>query len=868
MTVTFWNLFQLLVVNVTVSGMMVAVADNDYTYLGSAIDVNVIKHGDKIYAVVASNDESVHLLDITDPSNINELRHPNPQSNSGGNNFNNGAGGTEAVPYVTIDGKLHFILSWGTSDAIQSFHIHNNGRLDERAATVDNIKMDHAAGLIIYTLQIRCDAAPKAVLVQGDHGSVGCLGTKIIGMDDEDRAVLERGDPVQRQYAAVIGQHSHSIRIVDVTDPNDLGMPALKGQITDDSSTLLRGPIDIAYYQTNNRHYAVVAASQESGIQIVDITDPNNPTAAGKLADTDDLEMKGADGVAIYSVGGRTYVVVTGNSDDGIQIVDITDPNNIFPTGKLQDTDILELDNPRGVAVHQIGDRYYAVVAAAHDDGIQAVDVTDPYNPVPKGKVGDTTSAELDGATGIDTFSIGNRHYVVVASLTDHGVQIIEMAVLTADARGDRVIPGNIDEIALDGSASTVSSGVQPTYQWTQTAGPPVSLSGPTIVNPNFAPPVAPQVLSFMLTVSHGNAQATDTITVTLEGNPSTDIESFGGHIVSETINVGTIDDLGGGTSQYISMHFAGEGESQTFTYRLLERPTGTVTVNFQTVVQGEPYGIPGYTWDWNAVPVSPQTLTFTQDNWYTPQVVTVTSQTDGDNTPEQVIIVIASSAPGSYSGIHVTVDDGLGPVGVVGASGGPIIESAQSPVLSLAGPYIMDIQLGSTWTDPGYTATDSNGNDITASVTISGAVNTTQAGTYLLYYQVADSYGTPTTPQIRTVNVIDIQPQQQTQEPQSQPQQSAEPEQEQESQQEEQESQQEEQEQESQQEQESEQEPQQEPEQEPEQQSCSMPGIVQQYDGDGSCVIEQGEWLAAMDDYVAQRLTTPQIQQIAAYRG
>ena len=62
------------------------------------------------------------------------------------------------------------------------------------------------------------------------------------------------------------------------------------------------------------------------------------------------------------------------------------------------------------------------MVAASHDDGIEAVDVTDPYNPVPKGRVGDTTGAvELDGATGVDTFSIGNRHYVVVASSDDHG---------------------------------------------------------------------------------------------------------------------------------------------------------------------------------------------------------------------------------------------------------------------------------------------------------------------------------------------------------------------------------------------------------------------------------------------------------------
>ncbi len=886
-----------------------SVADSVYTYLASAIDVNVFEHGGKIYAVVASNNDSIHLLDITDPSNINELRHPSPESQSGNNNFNNAAGGTEAAPYVAIDGNPYIILSWSTSDAIQSFYIHDNGRLDELAATVDRIKMDHAAGLIIYTLQTRCDSTPGTVLFTSRGAfstSLACWGPKIIGMDDDDRAVVEPGDPVARQYAAVVGQLSHSVRIVDVTDPRDLGVPALKGQITDDHSTLLRGPIDIAHYQTNNRHYAVVAASQESGIQIVDITNPNNPTAAGHLADTDDLEMKGADGVAVYSVGGRTYVVVTGNSEDGIQIVDITDPHNIFPTGNLQDTGMLELDNPRGVAVHQIGDRYYAVVAAAHDDGIEAVDVTDPYNPVPKGRVGDTTSAELDGATDVATFSIGNRHYVVVAALEDSGVQIAEMAVLTADAGGDRVIPGRTAQIPLDGSASTISSGASFNYTWTQTGGPPVTLSTPTIAIPNFAPPAPPQVLSFLLTVSHGNARAVDTVTVTLEGNPSTDVASFGGQIVSETIDVVDVPHNNGtaGTSKYISMHFDGEGESQTFTYRLLEAPSGTVTVSFGTVVQSAQYGKPGYTWDWNAVSISPKTLTFTPSNWGTPQVVTLTSQTDGDNTSEQVIIVITSSTPGSYSGIHVTVDDRPASPGTSGTSGGPVLESAQSPVITLSGPYIMDVQLNSVWTDPGYTATDADGNDITASVTISGAVDTTTEGIYLLYYQVADSYGTPATPQTRTVNVIAPEPQQQTQQPQPQPQQTQQPQPEPEPEQEptqepEQEPEQEptqEPEQEPEQTQEPEQEPEQEPTQEPEQEptqepeqepeqtqepeqepentesgeqpACDIPAIVRQYDTDGSCKIEQSEWLVVVDDAAAQRLTAPEVQTIAAHRG
>ena len=859
-----------------------SVEDSDFTYLqgarrGNQVEVFVV--GNKRYAVVASTDESIHLLDITDPANINELRHPNRQQQSGNNNFNNAIGGETAVHYIANDGNLYIVMSWSATDAIQTFHIHQNGRLDELAHVIDKSKMDLATDLFVYAVQEgTCRVNTGCKVFPGDSGPV-----------------VNKGDPIYKQYAAVVATLSNSLRIVDVTDPRSLGTAALRGEITDNDDILLQGPSGVAHYQKGSRHYAVVVTDSEDSVQIIDVTNPNSPTAAGNLRDNADLELNGAEDVAIYEVEDRTYAVVTGNTDDGIQIVDITNPHNIFPAGQLEDDHSLLLDNPRGVAVHTIGDRHYAVVASSGDHGILVVDITDPHNPVPKASVGDGQNGadELHTATGVDTFSVGNRHYAIVAANNDNGVQMVEMEVLTADAGGDRAVPGSTGEVALDGSGSTVSSGVSPTYHWNQTAGPPITLSSATARQPSFVPPTAPQTLSFLLTVSHGDARAVDTVTITLEVAQSVDIESFGGQLVSDDIIVGTVNDpVGGTTSEYLAMYFSGEGESMTFTYRLLMATSTPITVEFLMTTLPEEFGKPGYEWDREAVSVSPRTLTFTNADWYTPQVVTVTSRTEGDDTPEQVIIVIQSSAPGSYSGIHVTVDGGPGPLGgVAGASGGPFLESPGTPVITLAGFNTMTVPLDSPWTDPGYTATDSNGNDITASVTVTGMVDTSQEGTYLLYYQVADSSGIPATPQIRTVNVVAPEPQIQglQPEPEPQPQQGPEPEPKQEPPQEEPEpepTQEPEQEPTQEPEQEPTQEPEQEPTQEPEQeqtqepeqepadnesdeqQTCDIPAIVRQYDTDGSCVIERGEWERAIDDYVAEKLNNPQIQTIAAHRG
>ena len=317
-------------------------------------------------------------------------------------------------------------------------------------------------------------------------------------------------------------------------------------------------------------------------------------------------------------------------------------------------------------------------------------------------------------------------------------------------------------------------------------------------------------------------------------------------------ISGGDIDTAGVTKSMSIS-----EDGSGTFQVRLTADRGTTTAVNFDTLVQNAPYGAPGHNWNDAAVTITPKTVTFTggsTGNWSSFQTVTVTGVPDGDSTPEQLIILALPDPliSGAYiNGFHVTVADPCAACPTEGEGAIPpglaTPESAQLPVITLAGSTYMTVQLNSVWTDPGYTATDSDGNDLAGSVTITGAVDTTQAGTYLLYYQVADSSGTPATPQIRTVNVVAPEPQQLTQEPQPEPQQEPKQEPKQESAQE------------------PEPEPEQEPTQEPE---SNLPAIVQQYDTDGSGVIEQDEWQAAVDDYANYKLTTPEVQAIAAHRG
>jgi hypothetical protein len=67
-------------------------------------------------------------------------------------------------------------------------------------------------------------------------------------------------------------------------------------------------------------------------------------------------------------------------------------------------------------------------------------------------------------------------------------------------------------------------------------------------------------------------------------------------------------------------------------------------------------------------------------------------------------------------------------------------------PVITLKGSKDTTILVGSTFTDPGYTATDNIDGTITSKVVTSGTVNTAVAGIYTITYTVSDNAGNKAT--------------------------------------------------------------------------------------------------------------------------
>ncbi len=243
-------------------------------------------------------------------------------------------------------------------------------------------------------------------------------------------------------YAVGASEVDDGIQIIDISNPSN---PLAVGKLLDTDGTFeLNGAVELAIATIEGSTYAVVAAKADSGISIIDITTPSSPSHVGLVSDGGDKLLKNPYDVAIATIGGSTYAVVTGNGDDGIEIIDISTPSSPSPVGRLADdsnkagcdsTEVC-LDGPVEVRITTIGGSTYAVVVAHLDHGMEIIDISDPTNPSSVGRItdADDTTRELVNANGLAIVTIGSSTYAVVAGYGDDGISIIDISTPSSPA--------------------------------------------------------------------------------------------------------------------------------------------------------------------------------------------------------------------------------------------------------------------------------------------------------------------------------------------------------------------------------------------------------------------------------------------------
>jgi len=243
-------------------------------------------------------------------------------------------------------------------------------------------------------------------------------------------ALFTRGSST---YVIVGSYFDDGFEIIDISNPED---PTSVGTCDDDSTcsaTRLNGVTNVVVTTIGGTTYAVVLAYVDNAISIFDISNPSSPTQVANMAGTDanGNKLKDSYGLAVAEFGGKTYAVVVSQNHHSLAVVDISTPSS--PTYKghiLNSGGDYHLNTPVSVAIATISGTTYAVVTAAGEtpDGIAIIDIsTDPTDLEYVGEMDDDAGKELDGPNGIETATIGGKTYAIVVG-QDDGIAIIDIS--------------------------------------------------------------------------------------------------------------------------------------------------------------------------------------------------------------------------------------------------------------------------------------------------------------------------------------------------------------------------------------------------------------------------------------------------------
>ena len=230
-------------------------------------------------------------------------------------------------------------------------------------------------------------------------------------------------------YALVASGADNGVQIINITTP---GSPIAASALSDGPKyTELEGPLSITTTTIGSSTYALVASGPDDGVQIIDITNPYAPTNTSSVEDGSNFpELDYARSITITTIGSSTYALVASETDRGVQIMDITTPSDPKPVSDFDDGDtgFTTLSGAQYITTTTIDSSTYALVAANRDNGVQIIDITDPYHPDPVSAITDGSKyTELEGAESIAIVA-GSPTYALVSSKADDGIQIIYLA--------------------------------------------------------------------------------------------------------------------------------------------------------------------------------------------------------------------------------------------------------------------------------------------------------------------------------------------------------------------------------------------------------------------------------------------------------
>ena len=223
-------------------------------------------------------------------------------------------------------------------------------------------------------------------------------------------------------YALTSSESSGAISIINITEPESPELIQYTSYLKD-SHFGLRNIVGIDIIKINNDTYVTTAGSIQ--VVLINITNPISYDFTSTTSFSPSFGFTSVDYINTVEIDGLYYALVSSDRNDAIQILNITNPES--PTGTYlieSGTEYPHVEDVDGIITTKIDNYTYALALsrpATGDDGIQIIDITNPESPNPISAT--LTASAMPYMTSI---IIENSTYVL-ASSDDNSIHVVKL---------------------------------------------------------------------------------------------------------------------------------------------------------------------------------------------------------------------------------------------------------------------------------------------------------------------------------------------------------------------------------------------------------------------------------------------------------
>ena len=372
--------------------------------------------------------------------------------------------GFEALTYsLDVDtvraGNRTYAAVASLANAVQLIRVHENGTLKAEGVARNGHdgfdRLDGAYGIDAF--RMNNGSAYAIVASQGGSGGVQLVRIHEDGTMRAADSLVDNGTlklkGAQRVAAFGMGGHAHALVAAPADDGNvvggvqlvrihDNGTLEARGSMADDGpggDIRLRGAYGVAAFSLGGHAHALVGGHGDNGVQLIRIHENGTLEARKSLADDASLELLGPRDIAAFNLSGRgTHALVASEGDNGVQLIRIHENGTLEPRGSAAhgSRGFDRLYDVYGAAAFELGGSAYAAVTSRdeHNEGggggIQLVRVREDSALLPAGSAANSAPGfgRLRGAFAAHAFDLGGRPHAIVASAEGSAVQLIELS--------------------------------------------------------------------------------------------------------------------------------------------------------------------------------------------------------------------------------------------------------------------------------------------------------------------------------------------------------------------------------------------------------------------------------------------------------